>query len=207
MRYDNATMIAQISGKISYKGSGFVIVSDGTLGYKVFVPKNFLANTKENDELFLWTHLAVREDVIELYGFPGKDDVNFFELLMTVSGVGPRSALAIVNLASVKTLSRAIAAGDATYLTKVSGIGKKTAAKIVVELKDKIIDICGISERGTLEGEGEAIDALKSLGYSTAQARGALQKIGLRARDSQNEKTGLNETIKEALKILSESPS
>ena len=200
-------MIAQLSGTISHKEKNFFIVNTGALGYKVYVPKNLFAKSKENTRLLLWTHMAVREDAMELYGFSSKDDIDFFEMLLTVSGIGPRSALSILNLAPVKTLKTAVASGDATYLTKVSGIGKKSAAKIVLELKDKLGDIFEGDIPDDVRDGGDAILALKALGYSGSQAREALQKIGARQKKKGEQELGLNKIIKEALKILSEMPS
>lgn len=207
MRY-NENMISQLSGTVSCKGAGFLVISAGAVGYKVYTPQLLLSKIKERENLLLWTHLAVRENAMELYGFSSQEEVDFFEMLMTVSGIGPRSGLAIINLAPVETLARAIGAGDTAYLTKVSGIGKKTAGKIVVELKDKMRKTYGEMSGGNLGAESETIEVLKALGYSTEQARSALHEIG--AERQKNPKTaglGVSETIKEALKILSQSRS
>ena len=196
-------MIAKLTGAVSHKGTGFIVVSNGFVGYKVFGTSDLIMKTREGETVSLWTHLAVRENALDLYGFFIQEEVDFFEMLMTVSGIGPRSALAIMNLAPVKTLTRAIGAEDVGYLTKVSGIGKKSAAKIVVELKDKIRERYGESDATLSGSDGEALDALKALGYSTGEAREALHVLGARRQKDSEDPGNLNETIKDALRILS----
>jgi holliday junction DNA helicase RuvA len=128
---------------------------------------------------------------LDLYGFLEMEELGFFEMLIGVSGIGPRSALAILGIASIETLRKAISTGDTAYLTKISGIGRKTAEKIVIELRDKMgADISTTS----LQGELDALEALKSLGYSQNEARDALKKVPAEAN--------INIKIKEALKIL-----
>ncbi len=168
-------MIGRIEGAVFAVRMGFAIVSTGGVGYKIAATRDTLAKLKAGKNAALWTHLAVRENAQDLYGFQNEEEMRFFELLLTVSGIGPKSALAILDIATVETLRNAIAAGNATYLTKVSGIGKKTAAKIVVELKDK----AGVSEETpqTLSGDEEALEALCALGYSVHEARDVLRKV------------------------------
>jgi Holliday junction DNA helicase RuvA len=120
-----------------------------------------------------------------------RSELEFFEMLINVSGIGPRSALAILGIASIETLRKAIGTGDISYLTKISGIGKKTAERIVIELRDKM----GIGLEGSsLQGELDVLEALKSLGYSQNEAREALKKVSPDA--------DTNTKIREALKIL-----
>jgi Holliday junction DNA helicase RuvA len=134
---------------------------------------------------------------MDLYGFRNTNELSFFELLLDVSGIGPRSALGILAIASIETLRRAIATGDTTYLNKVSGIGKKTAEKIVLELRDKFEDYKDDSmSDGAIKEEGDLLEALKSLGYSQNEARDALKQIPSSVE-------GTNARIKEALRILS----
>ena len=113
----------------------------------------------------------MREDVLDLYGFLDHRELEFFEMLISVSGIGPKGALSILGITSIETLRKAISTGDTSYLTKVSGIGKKTAEKIIIELRDKIGEEKGGS---SLQGELDALEALKSLGYSQNEAREAL---------------------------------
>lgn len=185
-------MIGSIKGKIVLKTEKFLIVETGGVGYKVNVSPDTLSKAKKvGDEIFLWIHTHVREDALDLYGFLDQKELDFFEMLINVSGIGPRSALAILGIASIETLRKAIGTGDTSYLTKISGIGRKTAEKIVIELRDKIGEEKGGS---SLQVELDALEALKSLGYSQAEARDALKKV--------SPDTNTNTKIREALKIL-----
>lgn len=186
-------MIGSIRGKIVSRTDKFLVIETGGIGYKVNVSADVLSKTgKSDEEVFLLIHTHVREDALDLYGFLGTEDLNFFEMLLNVSGIGPRSALAILGIATIDTLRRAIGTGDTSYLTKISGIGRKTAEKIVIELRDKIGEE---KEGASLQGELDALEALKSLGYSQNEARDALKKVPA-------ETVGTNAKIKEALKIL-----
>jgi Holliday junction DNA helicase RuvA len=142
-----------------------------------------------------WTYLVVREDALDMYGFTDQTEVNFFELLIGVSGIGPKSALAILSLAPPETLRKAITSGDTGYLTKVSGVGRKSAEKIVLELRDKLgaIDLPGLRE--DLERESDSIEGLQALGYSLREAREALRKVPDNVTDP-------SERIRQALKSL-----
>ncbi|KKU55469.1 MAG: Holliday junction DNA helicase RuvA [Parcubacteria group bacterium GW2011_GWA1_47_11] len=185
-------MIGSLKGKIVLKTDKFLIIETGGVGYKVSVSPDVLSKvSKIGDEIFLFIHTHIREDTLDLYGFLNLEDLNFFEMLLNVSGIGPRSALAILGVATIETLRRAIGTGDTSYLTKISGIGRKTAEKIVIELRDKM----GEEKSGSsLQGELDALEALKSLGYSQNEARSALKKTSPEATT--------NAKIREALKIL-----
>jgi Holliday junction DNA helicase RuvA len=136
----------------------------------------------------------VRETALDLYGFVGEREQGLFEKLLTVSGIGPKSALGILDLASVETLHSAIVSGNAAYLTSVSGIGKKTAEKIVLELKDKMG--AAISASGeAVSGDHEALEAMHALGYSQSEAREALRKVPASVM-------GSSDRIREALRII-----
>lgn len=171
-------MIGSINGKIILKTDKFMIVEAAGVGYKVNVSLDVLSKAgKLGEQIMLWVHTHVREDAFDLYGFLNREELEFFEMLLNVSGIGPRSALAILGIASIETLRKAIGTGDISYLTKISGIGKKTAEKIVIELRDKV----GEEKSGTsLQGELDALEALKSLGYSQNEAREALKKLHLK---------------------------
>ena len=167
-------MIATIKGKITFKTDKFVIVETGGLGYKVNVSTDTLLKVKLDEQVLFWTHLHVREDAQDLYGFLEYDELEFFELLLGISGIGPRSALGILGIASIETLKKAIGTEDISYLTKISGIGKKTAEKIILELRDKV----GKGEKDSnMQEELDALEALKSLGYSQTEARDALKRV------------------------------
>jgi Holliday junction DNA helicase RuvA len=186
-------MIGQITGKTTYKGERYTIITAGGVGYKLFVTPETLKTLDANAEHLFWTYLAVRENALDLYGFLEKRELEFFELLLSVSGIGPKSAQAIISIAPPDILTKAIAGGDSSYLTKVSGIGKKSAEKIIIELRDKIgsLDVDGNS----LKGESDAIEALQSLGYTLREAREALQRVDASVTD-----TGAK--VKAALKFL-----
>ena len=187
-------MIGSIEGEVVAVGATHCIVSVSGLGYKLAVLKDVLYAARPGERLRLWTHLAVREDALDLYGFRDEEELRFFELLLTVSGIGPRSALAILDIASIETLRSAIAEGREEYLTNVSGIGKKTAGKIVLELRDKV----GLGRDGTagaLKGDEEALEAMRALGYTTVEARDALRKVPREIERG-------TERLREALKIL-----
>ena len=187
-------MIGHLIGRVTAIRPGYAIVTAGGVGYKVFATRELLLTLKEDTEASVWTHLAVRESILDLYGFSNEEELRLFELLLTVSGIGPKSALAILDIASVETLRSAVSAGNASYLTKVSGIGKKTAEKIVLELRDKV----GASIEGnaaSLHGDEEALEAMRALGYTQAEARDALRKVPQEIERS-------NERLREALKIL-----
>jgi len=185
-------MIGSIRGKIILKTEKFLIVETGGVGYKINISPDTLAKIQKiNGEVFFFIHTHVREDTLDLYGFLDREELEFFEMLINVSGIGPKGALAILGIASIETLKKAIGTGDISYLTKISGIGKKTAEKIVIELRDKMGEE---KEGSSLQGELDALEALKSLGYSQNEAREALKKV--------TRETNTNIKIREALKIL-----
>lgn len=189
-------MIAYISGKIVQKTDKSLIISVSGVGYQVFVSTDVLARSPAIGEAIeLSTYLAVRENALDLFGFETIDEKNFFELLLSVSGIGPRSALSILSIAPMTTIKKAIGSGDTSYLTKVSGIGRKTAEKIVVELRDKLSALGHNDESGSLRGESDVLEALQSLGYSLNDSRNAVKQIDVSV-------VGTNARIKEALKIL-----
>ena len=192
-------MIGQLTGNIIYQAERYIILDVAGVGYKVFISAETLKTlTAKNDQLSaisFWTHLVVREDVLDLYGFVNKQELEFFELLIAISGIGPKSALGILSLAPPATLEKAIAAGDSSYLTKVSGIGRKSAEKIIVELRDKIGSL--ETDGDSLDSEGDAVEALQSLGYTLREAREALKRVDVSAADT-------GDKIKAALKFLSQ---
>jgi holliday junction DNA helicase RuvA len=186
-------MIGSIKGKITLKTDKFLIVETAGVGYKISISPDTLSKLKKtNEEVLLWTHTHVREDILDLYGFLNRQELEFFEMLINVSGIGPKGALSILGVASIEILKKAIGTGDTAYLTKISGIGRKTAEKIIIELRDKM----GEEKTGTsLQGELDALEALKSLGYSQNEARETLKKVSAGV--------DTNTKIREALKILS----
>lgn len=190
-------MIAQLTGTIVRHDTRFVVLDVHGVGYKVFVTSDFFNKLSPllQKEVTLVTYMVVREDALDLYGFLTESELSFFELLISISGIGPKTALGILNVASVHTLQTAIATGDTTHLTKVSGIGKKNAEKIVLELKDKIDTISGLEHGEAMKNESDALEALTSLGYKEHEAREALKKIDKTISDTSGK-------IKAALKLL-----
>ena len=188
-------MIGHLEGKIIFKGERHVILDVGGAGYKIFVAASSYKNLSAGEKAALWTHLHVKEGALELYGFSHQSELEFFESLISISGIGPKSALGVLSLAPVDSLKRAISSGDTSYLTKVSGIGRKTAEKIVLELKDKF----GFGKVGYVGDEfkedTDILDALLALGYSQRESREILQKVPASV-------TGREKRLKEALKML-----
>ncbi len=190
-------MISSLSGTVRYKDLHFLVVEVGGVGYRVAVPTEVALEALPSEPIFLWTYLAVRETALDLFGFGDRESLEIFELLITISGIGPRTALGILNVASPTTLRQAVGTGDTSYLTRVSGIGKKNAEKIVLELKDKLELKEEDASENTVQvrAEGDALEALVSLGYTERDARETLKKVPKTV-------TGASERVKEALKIL-----
>ena len=174
-------MIAYLDGTAIYKDPKYLIVNVNGVGYKVGAPVDVMNSIKEGQAVKLWIYTAVREDALDLYGFLDKQTLAFFELLISISGIGPKSALGILSAASVSALSEAVITGETAYLTKIGGISKKMADKIVLELKGKVAaydDGKGsYSTVGTGQGDVDAVEALKALGYTQKEARDALERI------------------------------
>ena len=143
----------------------------------------------------VWTHLYVREDALDLYGFTDKDELEFFETLISISGIGPKSALGILEVAPVMSLKQAIVSEDETFFTKVSGVGKKTAQRLILELKNKLAKTITPIKGSDSAEMAEAMDALVSLGYRERDARKVLQEM---PKDIK----GVEAKVKTALKIL-----
>ncbi len=183
-----------LTGKIADVRVSNVIVDVGGVGYLVALQAGRGAELKLDAAISLHTYLAVREDSLNLYGFFSRDDLEMFELLIELPKIGPKSALQILSQADVELLKKSVASEDPVFLSKMSGMGKKTAEKIVLGLKDKFE---GMEDTGgTHEGTGDVIDALLTLGYSQKEARDAVQRIDPSIVDT-------NARVKEALRSLS----
>ena len=201
-------MIGFMRGILADKGDGHIIVDVNGIGYEIFVPANsgaYLAG--EGSEVMVYTMMAVREDDIRLYGFSRKGELDAFKKLISVNGVGAKAGLSILSSFTLEQLQQAIVFEDSKLLTKANGIGKKTAERIVLELKDKFsapdtasaegisADIAEGSASAGTGGRQEATDALIALGYTRSEAAGAIGQI------KENELTA-EEYIKLALKNL-----
>ena len=188
-------MIAYLEGTILAKQPTHLVVANRGVGYKVFAAGPALNKAKIGQALQLYIHTHIREDQFSLYGFLSADELDLFELLLSVSGVGPKVALAVMSGAAAENIRSAIASGDPGVFTKVSGVGKKTAERIVMELKEKIGES---GPAGSLKGSqnfGESLDALLALGYNQQEARQALRRVPTELTDS-------GSIVKAALKIL-----
>jgi Holliday junction DNA helicase RuvA len=192
-------MIGKLTGAfdgISPDGSAVIDVAG--VGYSVRMTATALTLMRagETAHISLYVHTAVREDAIDLYGFVSEDELAFFKQLLQVSSIGPKTALGILNVADVLTLKRGIAAGDASMLTKVFGIGKKSAERIVVELRDKLAqERSAAGDSGEQGSDAEVIEALMALGYSAQESRQALKSV-------ESDITGTRERLSAALKYL-----
>ena len=191
-------MISFLEGKIEYSGDKFVILNTGGIGYKVnIVPKllNSLSESKPIVKLFTHSQLNMREGVFDIYGFDKREDLELFHLLISVSGIGPKNALNIMSSVEPKHLKAAVVNNDPDYLKKISGLGPKTAQRLIMELQNKVDYL----EIGDMKGmdlgqEGEAMEALVALGYTLSQAKDAL-------KEDAKGKT-LEQRVREALKLL-----
>lgn len=167
------------------------------VGYQIFIMPSLYGELASGQAVEFYTHQYVREDALNLYGFKNLGELELFELLLSISGIGPRSALGVMSIAGASDIKESIARGDPALLTKVSGIGRKTAERVVLELREKIGKLAGDNGgegKGKL-GSSDEIDALMALGYSLAQAREALNNVDGKITDS-------GERIRQALKRL-----
>lgn len=170
-------MIASIEGTVSAVYADHLVVVVGGLGYKIFMPSNMLIQTV-NETVYLHTTLVVREDSLALYGFPGLSEREIFDILITVSGIGPKLALAILGTLSPDHLRNAVAGEQPDVLVRVPGVGKKMAQKIVLELKDKLAAGLEAIPAGTFSDvNADVLDTLVALGYSIVEAQTAIQAL------------------------------
>jgi holliday junction DNA helicase RuvA len=188
-------MIAHLEGALLVQEEQYIVLVVSGVGYAVHVSKDTLTSLPEvGESVALWTHLAVRENALDLYGFSSPVDRDFFEQLISISGIGPKSALAILDVAPVPTLQAAIRSGDSSYLTKVSGVGKKNSQKIILELREKLEDMPSANKE-VARTDTDVLEALTALGYTARDAREALKHIP-------QDIGGASERIKAALSAL-----
>lgn len=186
-------MIRIIEGSIHSLTETSLVVMVAGIGYHIHTTEDTLRRVAPGETVTLFTHFAVREQSQDLYGFLSEYERTLFELLLTVSGIGPKSALNILSVASPDSIKTAVREQNPVYLSKTSGIGKKTAEKVVHELKDKV-HILG-DAAPAIHGDTDALEALASMGYTLAEAREALKRVP-------SSITGSNARLKEALKKL-----
>ncbi len=191
-------MISYLKGTIIIKKTKYLILSTGQVGYQIFVSEKTLAKTKEDEEVQLYTHQHITENSQELYGFTTLPELELFKNLIGISGVGPKSALGVMASASVEDIIQAILSEDPALLRTVSGIGPKTAERIVVELKSKIGRLgkeMNLKDISAAPKDIEVIEALLGLGYSRKEVMDVIKQVPANLTDT-------SERIKGALKLL-----
>lgn len=170
-------MIASISGKVIQLTKETIIMDINGLGFEVFVPKPLLSETEAGDLLYLYTYMLVREDNIALYGFTSLEEKQLFLQFLAVGGIGPKLSLSILSSLSIDNIRSAILSEKPDYFSRVPGIGKKTAQKIIIQMQGKLPDSDGLAIRSITDVDDAVVDALISLGYSVVEAQTALQTI------------------------------
>lgn len=182
-------MIYNISGTITYVGDQFLVVECSGIGFKCFSSLSTLKSVgRTGEKINLFTYLSVKEDALDLFGFATEEELSFFKLLITVSGVGPKAAVAVLSELEPSRLALAIASGDVKSITRANGVGKKTAERIVLELKDKVANVASSNDMQSVasaaavveeSAAGEAVAALVALGFNKSDAAvvvGAMDK-------------------------------
>jgi Holliday junction DNA helicase RuvA len=188
-------MIASVTGRLEARGANYLILSVGGVGLKVFVPTVHLDRwSRTGQEVMLHTYLHVRESELTLYGFPSAEERSLFEMLISVSGIGPKLGLAVLSSLSANALRAAIAQGRTEMLNRVPGIGDKTARRLIFHLQDKVTLQMGPAAVPMLtDADAEVISALTSLGYSVVEAQAAVQRL------PRDEEMPIGERLRQAL--------
>ncbi len=198
-------MIYNVKGILTYTEPTFAVVECGGVGFKCFVSMTTLQSlTSIGTEVNLFTYMAVREDSIDLFGFSTQDELNAFKLLITVSGIGPKAAIAILSVLTPDRLSIAVSSGDVKSIQMAQGVGKKTAERVVLELKDKMVGIGsgrvstvveGIQQVAGNSNAQEAVEVLVSLGFNQSDAAAAVGAM--------DKSMSVDDMIRKGLKELS----
>jgi len=171
-------MIATLRGEISQVEENALIVEVGGVGLRLFAPAPLRARVKAGEAVFLFTHLVVREDALTLYGFESQSDRDLFNTLLGVDGVGPKVALSVLSSMTLDAIQRAIFADEAELLSKIPGVGKKTAQKMALHLKDKLKPSDALARVASMaDYDSEVLAALTALGYSVIEAQSAIQSL------------------------------
>lgn len=192
-------MFYYLKGFVAHKGDNFIALDVGGVGYKVYTSINNLSRVNNNDECKFFTYAHIREDIFDIYGFLTDEELSFFEMLISVSGVGPKAALSILSLLTPSDIVSAIIMGDAKAISRAPGVGSKIAQRIILELKNKVSENDILSPTGgddflSIDSSNQAVAALMSLGYSATDAKRAVISV--------EGATSVEETIKLALKNL-----
>lgn len=202
-------MYAYIKGTVAAVDGGSVVLDNHGIGYQIYVPGTVLDDLSIGDEVKIYTYFSVREDAMQLYGFLSQDDLDLFRLLITVSGIGPKGAVGILSAMSADDLRFAVLSDDAAAISKAPGIGKKTAQKVILELKDKLnleealekqqdhIEKASAAKGGNGSAQSDAVMALEALGYSGTEAMKAV-----RSAAEENPEAKVETLIKAALRFL-----
>ncbi|NLG49671.1 MAG: Holliday junction branch migration protein RuvA [Chloroflexi bacterium] len=189
-------MIASLCGKLTAVGDDYVVVDVGGVGFRVRTTQSLIEHATPGKTVELQTHMIVRENEISLYGFQSTEEVDLFGVLIGVSGIGPRTALSILSAFSPETLRGVISQGDVQALTRIPGIGRKTAQRLALDLKDRLgVGGAGVALSSVNASDADALNALTALGYSLSEAQEALSLV---PADVQ----GLDERILAALRAL-----
>lgn len=200
-------MIAMLSGKIAYKGISHVVVDAQGVGYRVFIPlTTFYALPETDQAITLHIHTSVKEDAIHLFGFYTREERELFQLMISVSGIGPKVALNILSGISSAELLEAISTGNLAKLMAIPGIGRKMAERLILELKEKVMkkiaaDAIPAADAKQKQAEmmrEDVLSALMNLGYKAGAARDALEKAACDLKDE----PAMDQLLKKALKIL-----
>lgn len=195
-------MFYYIKGKVVHKDVNFAVIETGGIGYRIFTSMTTLSRIETGDTATMHTYMYVREDIVNIYGFSTSEELSMFEKLISVNGVGPKAALAILSVAPPERFALAVVTGDAKLITKAQGVGPKLAQRIILELKDKLkgedlpkntADIA-VETTDMSDSLAEAVSALVVLGYSQAEAQSAVAKC--------NPSDNVELIVKEGLKNL-----
>jgi len=190
-------MISYIKGEVVKKGIDYLILDNNNIGYYINTSFSTLEKISEKEKIIILTYMHIREDIIALYGFLTSDEMDLFKKLISVNGIGPRAGLSVLSTYEVNTVKEIILKEDVSGLSKVPGIGKKTASKIILELKDKVgtVEELKGSEIVVSSEMSDVIEALTSLGFNYAEVKRTLGNMELSGKSE-------NDIIKEALKNL-----
>lgn len=197
-------MISFIKGEIVKKGLDYLIIENNNIGYFINTSFSTLKMLKEGEKSLIYTYMHIREDILALYGFLKPEEIDMFKKLISVSGIGPKAGLAVLSTYDINTIKAIILKDDSVKMSKVPGVGKKTASKIILELKDKVGSIEGLDKSDKALDEyvstisddsSDVINALIALGFSQFEAKKTLDEIDMAGKSE-------NDIIKEALKNI-----
>jgi Holliday junction DNA helicase RuvA len=185
-------MIATLRGEISQIEETALILDVGGVGLRIFVPAPLRGRTKVGEVLLLYTHLVVREDALTLYGFESQAERELFNVLLGVDGVGPKVALSVLSTMTLDAVQRAVFADEAELLSRIPGVGKKTAQKMALHLKDKLKPMDALATVAMMtDRDSEVLAALTALGYSVVEAQAAIQSLPKDAPEDTEERLRL----------------